>query len=259
MSLNKFAIIENHLKQLKISYKIKDDQILINYKFHTINYSIKIFYTFMKTPFICIKTRIADLEKLSQSEKLLLLETALQINYDYPEITFSKNNHELFLEIDCLPDIDFDDFKAEFYSIPQGIKLLNDYLMTVPKKFRRQLIGNLNLGTDRTKELINEIISQIENLNSSDIRDKIINEISGLVDKFREKSTSGSNPKGILAAVIYFVSNQNGIKATQQNIARVCKISDDTLRNRLKEIKTLRPNESVNLNSAYGLIRKNFS
>lgn len=63
-----------------------------------------------------------DTSKLTSSVTMTIYEIVLELNYDLPECTFSLFKNNLYIEIDCLTSIGFEDFQAEFHSIGEGIE-----------------------------------------------------------------------------------------------------------------------------------------
>lgn len=49
----------------------------------------------------------------------------------------------------------------------------------------------------------------------------------------------GKDPKGLAAACLYLVAKKNGLKITQTRIGRIAKITEVTLRSRIKQIKNI--------------------
>jgi transcription initiation factor TFIIB len=55
-------------------------------------------------------------------------------------------------------------------------------------------------------------------------------------------SYNGKDPKGIAAAVLYFAAKETTFKKTQNEVARAAKVTEVTIRSRLKDIKCLMHN-----------------
>jgi hypothetical protein len=70
---------------------------------------------------IHVKCLVLETESLAPEVLLRIYKTSLELNYELPETTFSAYGENLYVEIDCLTDSDFDDFESEFNSIAEGI------------------------------------------------------------------------------------------------------------------------------------------
>ena len=55
----------------------------------------------------------------------------------------------------------------------------------------------------------------------------------------KRESYSGKDPKGLAAAVLYFVAKKTPFKKTQNEVARAAKVTEVTIRSRIKDIKCL--------------------
>ena len=71
---------------------------------------------------IHVKALLLNTSLYPSQTVLSIYEIALGLNYDLPECTFSLFKNNLYIEIDCLIGIPFNDFKAEFVSIGNGIE-----------------------------------------------------------------------------------------------------------------------------------------
>ncbi|MFX1489854.1 MAG: hypothetical protein ACFFBI_11940 [Promethearchaeota archaeon] len=57
-----------------------------------------------------------------------------------------------------------------------------------------------------------------------------------LKNDLEKKLCNGKDPKGLAAAVLYFVTRDTAFKKTQAEVAKVAKVTEVTLRSRLKDI-----------------------
>ena len=71
---------------------------------------------------IHVKALLLNTSLYPSQTVLSIYEISLGLNYDLPECTFSLFKNNLYIEIDCLIGIPFNDFKAEFISIGNGIE-----------------------------------------------------------------------------------------------------------------------------------------
>ena len=77
---------------------------------------------------VLIKCMVLDTSDLSMPLTFKLFKKALELNYDLPEVTFSSYQGNLYIEMDCLVGVDFDDFAGEFESISDGIEHFIDFV-----------------------------------------------------------------------------------------------------------------------------------
>ena len=116
------------LKKMKIPFKFKDlgnsgeifPAIVCTYRNEDTDFDVVIYNI---ADWIHVKCLVLETTGLPTPVALSIYKLALSLNYDLPETTFSLFNDNLYLEIDCLLDIDYDDFVGEFNSIPKGLKL----------------------------------------------------------------------------------------------------------------------------------------
>ncbi|MBA7705087.1 hypothetical protein ES703_113911 [subsurface metagenome] len=99
----------------------------------------------------------------------------------------------------------------------------------------RVLIRELNLKAPNTEPsaLIPKYMAKL-NLNQEieRITSKIVNTFT------LNFSTSGKDPKGIVAGAIYLASKKKGLELTQKEIADIVGVTEVTLRSRYKELST---------------------
>ena len=69
-----------------------------------------------------VKALLLNTSLLPSQTVLTIYEICLGLNYDLPECTFSLFKNNLYIEIDCLVGVPYNDFKAEFQSIGAGIE-----------------------------------------------------------------------------------------------------------------------------------------
>ncbi len=68
-----------------------------------------------------VKCLVLKNATLKTENRAMAFELALQLNYDLPEVTFSANKGDIYIEMDALVGISYDDFAGEFASIGEGI------------------------------------------------------------------------------------------------------------------------------------------
>jgi len=99
----------------------------------------------------------------------------------------------------------------------------------------RVLIRELNIKSPNTdpSSLIPAYIADLQLNNEVErIATKIVNEFSS------NFSTSGKDPKGIVAGALYLACRIKGLELTQRQIAEVVGVTEVTLRSRFKELST---------------------
>lgn len=147
---NHLGAVAEHLAKMQVPYQFKDigDQegdifpaIVCTYRCNNLEFDV-ILYNIKK--WIHVKCMILDLIPFSSEELLSLYEIVLGLNYELPEVTFSLHNKKLYLEIDCLIGIDFDDFEGEFNSIGEGIDSLMSFLLKVSDISLKGTLGRIN-------------------------------------------------------------------------------------------------------------------
>ena len=72
---------------------------------------------------------------------------------------------------------------------------------------------------------------------------KLNNEVEGIVTKIVNAfssnfTTSGKDPKGIVAGALYLACRMKGLEMTQKHIADIVGVTEVTLRSRFKELST---------------------
>ena len=99
----------------------------------------------------------------------------------------------------------------------------------------RVLIRELNVKSPNTNPSA-LIPTYIANLN---LNHEVLENATKIVNTFSAKfSTSGKDPKGIVAGAIYLACRLKGLELTQKQIADVVGITEVTLRSRFKELST---------------------
>ncbi|MHA1611566.1 MAG: hypothetical protein ACTSYU_05900 [Promethearchaeota archaeon] len=68
-----------------------------------------------------VKCLVLKSSSLKPENREKTYELALQLNYDLPEVTFSANKGDIYIEMDALVGISYDNFAGEFASISEGI------------------------------------------------------------------------------------------------------------------------------------------
>lgn len=120
--------IQDYLDQMSVPYKLHDigdkqgekfPALICTYRSHELDFDVIIYNL---GHWIHVKCMVMNTINLSAQTRLPIFELCLELNYDLPECTFSAYKKNIFIEIDCLQDVDFDDFSAEFHSIGDGIE-----------------------------------------------------------------------------------------------------------------------------------------
>ena len=133
---NRLEVFSRHLSKMGIPYKFKDigneseifPAIVCTYKHGELDFDVVIYNI---ADWIHVKCLVLETIGLPSQIQLSIFKLALSLNYDLPETTFSLYNDNLYIELDCLNDVDYDDFVEEFNSIPTG---LNIFLKTIKKE-----------------------------------------------------------------------------------------------------------------------------
>lgn len=114
--------------QMKIPYEFQDigdkdreifPAIICVYRCGDLDFDV-ILYNLGK--WIHVKALLLNTSLYPSQTVLSIYEISLGLNYDLPECTFSLFKNNLYIEVDCLIGIPFNDFKAEFESIGNGIE-----------------------------------------------------------------------------------------------------------------------------------------
>ncbi|MHA1776950.1 MAG: hypothetical protein DRO88_09505 [Promethearchaeia archaeon] len=120
--------ISKHLDRLGIPYKHQDlgkdseivfPALLCTYRFENKHNFDVIIYSIGK--WINIKCLVLKKNRIEPNFQTGIYELCLQLNYDLPEVTFSTNKGDIYIEMDALVESSFEDFTEEFKSIPLGI------------------------------------------------------------------------------------------------------------------------------------------
>lgn len=126
-NLNSIAI---YLERIGVPYRLKDiadsegtvfPALICTYQCQNLDFDV-ILYNLNK--WVHVKCMIMNTTTLNLDPKILLslYKLCLDLNYSLPESTFSTFKDDIFIEIDCLVNVSFEDFKAEFTSIGEGIE-----------------------------------------------------------------------------------------------------------------------------------------
>jgi hypothetical protein len=98
-----------------------------NYRIDKVDFSVIIYNV---GSWINVKCLVMETKGMSIEDRAKIFELALTLNYELPETTFSAYQGNLYIEIDCLVDVDYDDFKSEFNSIADGLNAFVEMLQT---------------------------------------------------------------------------------------------------------------------------------
>lgn len=122
------AKIVQFLDRMGVPYKFQDigekdkeifPAVVCTFRYqNSIDFDV-IVYTIGK--WIHVKCLVLKTDDLKLQMRAQLYELSLQLNYDLPEVTFSANNGDIYIEMDALIDTTFEDFASEFNSISEGI------------------------------------------------------------------------------------------------------------------------------------------
>jgi len=111
--------IAEHLDEMQVPYSFKEignnendtfPAIICTYRYSNLDFDVVIYNI---TEWIHVKALIMNASNFSSKALLTIYELCLELNYDLPEVTFSASEKNIYIEVDCLVDVDFDDFKAE--------------------------------------------------------------------------------------------------------------------------------------------------
>jgi hypothetical protein len=136
--------ISKHLELMKIPFIFQDigeipeekfPAIACTYRHNQIDFDVIIYSI---GDWINVKALIMDLHQYSSDIALQTYETCLNLNFELPETTFSAFNQRLYVEMDCLVEVDHETFQSEFQSIAEGI---NQFMERMYKKHNLQLIN----------------------------------------------------------------------------------------------------------------------
>ncbi|MHA2288045.1 MAG: transcription initiation factor IIB, partial [Promethearchaeota archaeon] len=122
--------------------------------------------------------------------------------------------------------------------IPRTLQEILDESAENEKDIRRcyrVLIRELNIKSPNTNPsaLIPTYIANLK------LNHEVLESATKIVNTFSAKfSTSGKDPKGIVAGAIYLACKLKGLELTQKQIADVVGITEVTLRSRFKELST---------------------
>ncbi|MHA1584655.1 MAG: hypothetical protein ACTSVU_02125 [Promethearchaeota archaeon] len=116
-----------YLDSMEIPYKFQDfsengderfPALLCTYRCQNMDFEVMIYNV---GRWIHVKAMVMSAHTLKSKTKLDIYQLCLELNYDLPECTFSSHKDIIYIEIDCLKDVDSDDFIGEFQSIGDGI------------------------------------------------------------------------------------------------------------------------------------------
>ena len=133
---NHLGNISEHLQKMEVPFEFKDigetsgdifPAIICTYRCNALDFDV-ILYNIAN--WIHVKCMVMNLADFAQDNLLAIFGIALELNYDLPEVTFSQHGQKLYIEVDCLVGIKFEDFVEEFNSIGEGI----DQLMNILNK-----------------------------------------------------------------------------------------------------------------------------
>jgi len=125
---NHLNLISDYLDRIGIPYRIKDiadgeetvfPALICTYQCQGLDFDV-ILYNLNR--WIHTKCMLMDTANLNSDILLSLYKLCLDLNYSLPEATFSSFEANIFIEIDCLVSVSYEDFKAEFNSIGVGIE-----------------------------------------------------------------------------------------------------------------------------------------
>jgi hypothetical protein len=128
--------IANYLDKMGIPFVFQDigekenekfPGIACTYRYNNSDFDVIVFSV---GNWIHVKALVLDTKEYPSELVRQLYEIALNLNYELPETTFSAFNQKVYIEIDCLVNVAFDDFEGEFKSIAEG---LNNYLERIEK------------------------------------------------------------------------------------------------------------------------------
>lgn len=125
---NHLNSISNYLDRIGIPYRMNDiadneetvfPALICTYQCQGLDFDV-ILYNLNR--WIHTKCMLMNTSNLNSETLLSLYKLCLDLNYSLPEATFSSFKADIFIEIDCLVSVSYEDFKAEFNSIGEGIE-----------------------------------------------------------------------------------------------------------------------------------------
>ncbi|MHA1521552.1 MAG: hypothetical protein ACTSRK_15330 [Promethearchaeota archaeon] len=131
---NHLGNISEHLTKMEVPFEFKDigespgdifPAVICTYRCNSLDFDV-ILYNIGK--WINVKCMVMNLAAFTDDALQAIFSIALELNYDLPEVTFSKHSQRLYIEVDCLVGIKYDDFAEEFNSIGDGIDMLINVL-----------------------------------------------------------------------------------------------------------------------------------
>lgn len=119
-------------------------------------------------------------------------------------------------------------------------KLMNKILSIVIKDVLpclREKYGNkFAYRPKNLKEMINRFGNELKlHMITISLALKLLNDMEGK----EEFKTAGKDPKGIAGSLLYIASVMNGEKRNQREMAAVCKVTEVTIRSRIRETKKI--------------------
>ena len=151
--------ISTYLKRIGIPYRLKfvaDSEetmfpaLICTYQCQGVDFDV-ILYNLNR--WILTKCLIMKTSNLNSETLLSLYKLCLGLNYSLPETTFSSFKADIFIEIDCLVNVSYEDFKAEFNSIGEGIEA---FLNSVKENQDISVKSTKGMVKDSTHSLIFE-------------------------------------------------------------------------------------------------------
>jgi len=228
--------IEHHLEALGIEYQkgYINEQLAIvtKYGFRTVFFRIVIVPMILKyieggrnKKWIFAKCKLCDVEDFTEKEKLDLYKAALEIQYDYPEITYSLNKHDFFIEFDCLPDISLKNFSEEFFSVGDGIEALAALIWDLAPRKREPLMEKISLG--HSIETVEDYINVFEERLGMPL--EVLKTAHRLAQRLQDENISRYTPRTVAAVVFYFACQKYHIDISELDIGRYAWIKQETL------------------------------
>ena len=139
--------ISTYLERIGIPYRMKDiadgegtvfPALLCTYQCQNLDFDV-ILYNINR--WIHVKCMVMSTTNLNTENLLSLYKLCLDLNYSLPEATFSAFKANIFIEMDCLVEVSYEDFKAEFNSIGEGIEAFIQAAKTEKKISVKSTIG----------------------------------------------------------------------------------------------------------------------
>ena len=151
--------ISTYLERIGVPYRLKEvadrdgtvfPALICTYQCQNLDFDV-ILYNISR--WVHVKCLLMNTTNLNSENRLSLYKLCLDLNYSLPESTFSTFKDDIFIEIDCLVTVSFEDFNAEFNSIGVGIEA---FINSVKTNQEISLTSTKGMVKDGTHSRISE-------------------------------------------------------------------------------------------------------